>query len=319
MPPKKTDNKFTVAGVEIVVGNSYEVIPKKDFDAPDGFQKHNTTKYLIPGISEHRGIVFDETMHLWDTGFYEESPCNLKIDALKRKAEVALYNKLVKEPFEKKYRQDLEPTNNDFWDNYTYELYTRKVFDTSLEKDRLDLFMALQRGRVCLKGEKNATLQRDANYHIRSREVETSLKEQRMETKFEAFATFSTLLNLDFKTDDTLLTVLEWLNITSARTTEKDALKKIVLAKFEDEKTGYDFSERFLKTYEDMQSPIGKEKMEIFSTLQQLRLKNKIEIKRSQYFIGDVKIGNTLKEASETALINPDIKDLIVKTFQSVT
>lgn len=319
MAIKKNQEKFAVADVEIIIGNSYEVIPKKDYDAPKGFQEHNTTKYLMPGISEHRSITFNSDMNLWDTGFDVDSSVNMKIDSLKRKAEVDNFNKLIRKPYEEKYRANLDSTNNEFWDEYTYELYTNKIFDTSKEKDRLDLFMALQNGRLCLKGTKNPTLQKDANYHIRSREKEISLKEERAETKFEAFATFSTLLNLDPTKDSTLYSVLEWLNLTSVRSSDKDALKKLVLRMFEDEKTGYDFSERFLKTYKDSQTPVGKEKMEIFGLLQELRAKNKLTLRRQQYFIDEVRIGNTLKEAAETALLNPEIKELITKTYQEIT
>lgn len=319
MTTKKNQEKFVIADVEIIIGNSYEVIPKKDYDAPKGFQEHNTTKYLMKGISEHRSITFDQTMNLWNTGFDIDSPVNAKIDPLKRKAEVDNFNKLVRQPFEAKYRANLESTNNAFWDEYTYELYTNKIFDTTQEKDRLDLFQALQNGRLCLKGTKNPTLQKDANYHIRSREKEISLKEERAETKFQAFATFSTLLNLDPKKDDTLYSVLEWLNLSQVRTSDTGALRKLVLRMFEDEKTGYDFSERFLKTYDESQTDLGKEKMQIFGTLQILRSKNKLDLKRQQYFIEDVRIGNTLKEAAETALVKPEIKELILRTYQSVT
>lgn len=318
MPPKATE-KFTVAGVEIIVGNSYEVRPKKDFDAPSGFQDFNTTKLLAPGISEHRAITFNSDMHIWDTGFDIDSPVNLKIAEADRKAEVTIYNKLVKKPYEDRYRKDLSSTNNDFWDNFTYELYTYKVFDTSKELDRLELFLALQNGRVCQIGEKNATLQRNANYHIRSREKETSMKEERAKTKFKAYSTFGTLLNLDHKKDDTLYLILEWMNVSGVRGADKDALESMVLRMFEDEKTGFAFAERFLNTFNESESEIGGKRMEIFSVLQQLKAKNKLTIKRSQYYLDDVKIGNSLKEATETALINPDIKELVEKAYSQIT
>lgn len=315
----KKQEKFTVAGVEIIIGNSYEVRPKKDFDAPEGFQAFNTTKLLAPGISEKRAISFNLDMNIWDTGFDVDSPVNLKIPELSREAEVKLFNKLVREPYEKRYRKNLDSTNNEFWDEFTYELYTYKIFDTSKEQDRLELFLALQNGRLCQIGEKNATLQRDANYHIRSKEKETSLKDERAKTKFKAYSTFATLLNLDHKKDDTLFSILEWVGLASVRNSEKDALESLVLRMFEDERNGYTFAERFLKTFEESETDLGKKRMEIFSVLQQLKAKGKLTLKRSQYYIDDVRLGNSIKEATETALVNEDIKELVDKTYSSIT
>ena len=181
------------------------------------------------------------------------------------------------------------------------------------------MFQALVQGRICEVGEKDATLQRTANYCIRNREKETSLKEERAETKFEAFAIFSTLLKADFKKDDTLISVLEWVGLTNIRETDKDTLKKTVLRMMEDPKNGYEFSERFVKAFNMTETNIGKEIMDLFSILQKLRTSNKIEVKRQQYYIDGIKIGNHLKEAAEVANKNPELKELILKTYEELT
>jgi hypothetical protein len=316
---KKQKPTLKVANIELILGNTYEIIPKKDFDAPSGFKEHGTTKLLMPGISEIRAVPFDQGINLWDTGFDSDSPVNAKIPPAERAALSLQYNKLIKEPYEKRFRKDLSSTNNDFWDEYTYELHTYKTFDTANEKDLLDLFQALVQGRICEVGEKDATLQRTANYSIRNREKETSLKEERAETKFEAFAIFSTLLKADFKKDDTLISVLEWVGLTNIRETDKETLKKTVLRMLEDPKNGYEFSERFVKAFNMTETNIGKEIMDLFSILQKLRTSNKIEVKRQQYYIDGIKIGNHLKEAAEVANKNPEIKELILKTYEELT
>lgn len=315
---KRTKPTLKVANIELTIGNTYEIIPKKDFDAPSGFKEHGTTKLLMPGIAEHRAITFDASMNVWDTGFDEDSPVNAKIPPTERKALVAEYNKSIKEPFEKRFKKDLSSTSNDFWDDYTYELYTYKMFDTSNEKDLLDLFQALVQGKVCQEGEKDATLQRTANYCVRNREKEISLKEERAETKFEAFATFSTLLKADTKKDDTLFSTLEWVGLSNVRKSDKEALKRTVLRMMEDPKTGYEFAERFVKAYDMTNTKVGKEIMDIFSVLQKLREHNKIEMKRQQYYIDGVRIGNHLKEAAEVAIKNPELKELIIKAYEEV-
>jgi hypothetical protein len=312
---KKQKPTIKIANMDVVIGNIYEVVPKKDFDAPSGFKEHGTTKLLAPNISEHKAIPFDAIMNIWDNGFDTDSPSNSIIPPLERKSLVDQYNSVIKKPYEDRYRKDMNSTNNEFWDEYSYELYTYKTFNTSNEKDLLDLFQALIHGAICQEGEKDATLQRSANYCIKNREKEISLKEQRAETKFEASVTFSTLLALDTKKDDSLFSILEWLGLSNVRKSDKDALKRTVLRMFEDPKSGYDFSERFLDAYSMTQTKIGKDKMDIFSMLQKLKAANMVEIKRQQYYIGGTRIGNHLKEASEVAMQNPDIKELIIKAY----
>ena len=58
--------------------------------------------------------------------------------------------------------------------------------------------------------------------------------------------------------------------------------------------------------------------MELFSLLQQLYLKNQIEQKRGTLYIGGHILGNTLKEASQRALDNPDLSKEIYSTYETV-
>ena len=86
----------------------------------------------------------------------------------------------------------------------------------------------------------------------------------------------------------------------------------------EDPKTGYDFADRFVKSYDMTNTQVGKEIMDVFSVLQKLREHNKIEMKRQQYYIDGVRIGNHLKEAAEVAIKNPELKELIIKAYEDV-
>ena len=58
--PKKDAVKFKIENTEIIIGDTYEIVGKLDRDAPDGFQKFNTTKVLMEGIKEIHSVPFDE-------------------------------------------------------------------------------------------------------------------------------------------------------------------------------------------------------------------------------------------------------------------
>lgn len=317
---RKSDKKsFTIGNFTVEKGKTYEVIGKKDPDAPKAFKDYNTSKYLMPGIGEKRAISFDEDKRLWDTGFYNDSKVNNKISAseVDKKEMVLLYNELVKEPYEKKYRVNLEPVlGNEFWDNYTYHLYKGRIFNTDDEQDMLDLYLALQNGRICAVDEKNPTLRNDARYCVKNREREITMFQERAEMKMESLAAFSTLLKLDPKTDDRLYTILSWLNLPDLRDSDSDAIKKTVLMHFEDPRLGNDFAERFLKAYEDSQTELGARKFGFFTMAQELWKARVIEFKKQEYFLNGKRIGASMKEIAESCTVNPQNGKVLEEAYE---
>lgn len=314
----KKDNRTTlkIANSTIVIGETYEVRPKMDYTAPDGMQKAGTTKLLHEGNAEVRGINFDENKRKWDTGFDESSLCNSDLLDAEKSATLKSFNKNIKEPFELAYNVDCSSTNDNFWAEYTYEVKTNKSFNTEDPKDLFDLFQAIKHGRVCEVGERDYALQK-ANYTLKNIDKVKSLEEERMADKFEAIATFSIMLNEDFDKDDTLLALLEWLQITNVRGAEKSTLRNIVMRMFDNPTNGYDFARRFLEAIKLTESADGKKRMELFSVLQKLYLKNKIEQKRGTMYIDGHLLGNTLKEASQKALQNTEIADALYTAYEN--
>lgn len=315
----KDQQKIRVANTDIILGSTYELIGKKDFDAPDGFQNYSTTKYLIPGIAEHKSVSFDETIMLWDTGFYEHSNCNKTLVPEERSSAVEAYKKYIKEPYEKTYRVDCSESNDEFWKSYNYELYTHKSFDTTNKKDLFDLYHILKQGKACEVGEKDYTLGASANYCIRNIEKAISLQEEKSNNKFEAITKFSVLLETtDFEEDDTLYTILEWMNFSNVRGADKESIKRLIQKAFDHEKTGYDTSMRFLDALSMSKDSHAKKEMEMFSILNKLNVRRKLEYKRKQYFLNEELLGNTLKEAAKSSLSNPDKKKKILDEYEKI-
>jgi len=312
-------SKIRVANTEIVIGNQYQIIPKKDLDAPHPLNGAPTTKNQMPGIGEVRSVVWDETMRRWDTGFEERSACNSNISPADKQSLVEIYNKYIKEPYEEYYNVDASATNDTFWSDYMYEINTNKSFDTSNPKDLFDLFHALKQGRICEVGERDATLQRSAKYCVRNLEKQVSYQEERAKNKAKAIRTFMNMLDsLDPKKDDTLYTILEWMNLSNIRGADAEVLERQVLKMFDNEKTGHDSAERFMEAHDKIKSDAGKEEMELFSIVNKLNVRRKLEFKRQQYYLEDVLIGNTTKAAAKAALTNPEIKELILSAWEKI-
>lgn len=327
LPKHVTDNRVVlqIANTEIIIGKTYEVVGKRDADAPSGFVENNTTKFLIEGIAEVRGVYFDEDIQKIDTGFDYDSPCNSKIPKAELKGLVDSYIKYIKVPYEKAYNKNTDSSNDEFWlgsktdidkKTYNYELRTNKEFNTAKPKDLFDLFHALKQGRLCEQGEKDSVLQR-ANYCIKDKDRLLSLQEERTDDKFEASYLFRTLLDNSSNEVDNLYTILEWIGLVSVRGAEKEALKKTVQKMFDNANTGYESAKKFLEAYEISVSDRGREKMEIFSMLSKLRIKNKLEFKRHQFYLEDTLLGNHLKGAAEKAVLDQKTKELIINNYES--
>jgi len=308
-------SKIKVANTEIIIGDTYEIIGKLDRLAPDGMQRKNTTKFLHEGNGENRGIPFIDETRKWDTGFEEFSLCNLDLLENEKTATVKNFNKLIREPYEKDFQVDCSATNHDFWRTYTYELYTNKTFNTENPKDLFDLFHALKQGRVCEVGEKDSTLQK-ANYCVRNVSVTKSVEDQKIEEKYEAIAKFAVMLDaLDPVKDDTLYSILEWLQVTGIRNAEKDTVRKMINKMFESPQ-GYDFARRFLEALKMSETDQGKTQMQYFSVLQKLNLKNKLEFKRQAYYFDGTLVGNNLKEGSLRAINDAEFKNMLDKAYE---
>lgn len=316
---KSTPIKLKVANTEFQLGDILEVTPKLDRDAPSGFQQFGTSKLLMKGIAEPFSISFDEDLQLWDTGFDEIHPSNNNIPIGQKSTVVKSYIEHIKEPYEEKFRKDLDSTNDEFWSTYIVDVYKGRRFDTNNEKDLLDLYLTLKNGKVCEEKETNYHL-RKANYNITNVKQVQTVQEKKEDTIFTAMGTLKVKLDaFDPKKDnDDIYTILEWINIANIRGSDKETVKKVILKQFTNEKTGYDTCRRFLNACEMFEDKTKKEVMENFSVLSKLSHKRKIEFKKRQYFINGQLLGNNLKEAAENIKNDDELRNLVTEAYKSI-
>lgn len=329
MPIAKKDKvqSIKVFNTEIILGNTYELISRKDADAPQPVKGEGTVKAQFPGNGQVESVAFDENSRRWNTGFEVNSRCNRRIPEEEKKALVDVYVNYIQKPYENHYNTDTSATNDDFWGGndkedivpYMIKLHAGKSYNTSNPKDLFDLFHALKQGLVCEVGEKDADLTRSALYCIENIDKSTSSAEQKLLDKAEAYATLTTLLNaFDPDKDDTIYTILEWINFKNIRGAEKEVVRKAVLTQFENEKTGADIISRFLQAYEDIKHPQKKQEMEMFAIVSKLNLRGVLEYKRGQYFMEGEFLGGSLIEAAKVALANPSKKEMILDAWDKI-
>jgi len=316
MSEKKT---FKVANTDITIGNRYTIVGKPDMDAPKGFAEFETSKYLMTGIGEVHSIPFDSSINCYDTSFDEDSASNASIPREERASLVKLYQTNIQKPYETRFKKKLDSMNDDFWgemgeEGFQITLYPEREFDTSKPKDLLELFQALKKGLVCEKGEKDHLLQR-AKYCIVDNNKKQSLRERRAYDKAQAFVTLGNLIK-DIDSDDSLYSILEWINFPNARNIQPENLMTNVSIFFDNPTTGQKNCEKFMEAFDSLEKPERKLEMEYFSALAKLRHQNKLEYKKSQWYINKHLLGNTIKAGAQLAAGKGKIADDIRKAIQ---
>lgn len=287
---------FTVGDMNITVGNRYIITSRPDKGNPV-FGKYKTTKFLTAGTSEWKQVPFDEELNTFNVGFDRDDRINRETQTTAE--DVAKYITLVKKPFETRFRVELNSTNDEFWlkdEKSMVEVFKDKEFNTSNPRDLFELFLILKHGWAVSKTDRTSR----ANYvpyYVESISAKGDDKNKASIDKAEAYVKFDTLFKEKDK-NDRLYTILEWMGVKEPRNFKLDTLKPYVQVQLDSP----DFCEKFLTTDEMYTDPKNKEEMENFSALSKLRSEGKVVRKDSKFYLGNVLVGNTLKEGAKVAM-----------------
>lgn len=300
--------EFEINGFKFRQGGLYQIVPKPDLDAPDGFIKEGTTKLLMGGIQESAPCIFNDKRKLWDTGFYADSPCYNG----KKPTEVAIIldnlTKYIVAPYEKNrgggvLRQSED--NNKFWDEFGGSLYNGRVFNIADEQDFLELYMAIRHFHIVSPEDRSKPFARTARYCIIDKEAATSVKEQRELDKAEAIGIFMEMYSSD---KEMLFNVLEYIGLISSREIDKKTLTSTMMRYFEDAKQGFASVNRFTEVVKKAKTKKGGEELEIYATLVKLFRTKKITKEYGEFILKGESIGSNLKDATERIMQDPQLK-----------
>lgn len=305
------DFTVTVHGFEIKPNTIYQVIPKPDEDAPDGFRKHRTTKVLSPRIGETVGCVKNATTNTWDTGFYEYSPCYKHLPLEQREEEVKNRVKNIKEPVEnlRGGTDRLSHTNDEFWDEYSFELRDRVIFNTAEPEELLNLYMALLHRTLAPKEMASDTAFREAKYCVVNKEEVIDRKLTQELNYNKAIGSFWTMLSIN---KPKLINVLAYLGIHADENTTEASLNNAVTNFLKNPHSGDQNVEIFLKTFEMARTDEGYKEISLFKDLKDLAKKGVVTKEGGVYTIAGQPLGATFNIAAKVVAKDQKLQEAVI-------
>jgi len=310
----KTEFEIKIPGIDFVIKSDtiYTVIPKPDPNAPDGFKEHGTTKLIHPDVTNTVAAPFDVEMGVWDTGFYELSPCLRGMDKKEQEEHVKLVRKYIVEPVEKiKGVGTLDHSaKNTFFDDFPIALYNKVSFNTADPLQLLMLYLVILGKDLAPKELSGHPQFKKAAYQVVNREREISNKQQIEIDKGRAIGEFYALLKSDKKKLGILLT---YLGVSTTSMQDEDTFITVFQRFLNDKQDGYRNSKIFLDTLDKFSSKEGEEELYIYDSLNQLYDKGELKVFKQEFFLREHNLGNSIKHAAMFVSTKPELKKLVVE------
>lgn len=284
----------------------YEVVPKYDADAPDGFKAHRTTKLLSK--SAGRSILtvpFIEEVGLWDTGLYEDSPMYAGLSKEDKENKLRSIKELIVEPYVNIYGEErLDPTNIDseFWNlssksSFKIDLWRGRIFNTRKPEELLQLFIAISLGKLAPKEYENEYLYNQAQFCVENKDEVKTLKQEKDLQEIEAYFKFKTLLE---EGSDKLPLVMNYLGIKTPSNRDKGLTTQIFKAYADRKGFEYDNRSLFLETVDKINTKEGYEELQIYKMLQDLYKRGAVTRSGEYYYLeGEEMATGSLKNCAE--------------------
>lgn len=286
---------------EIKLGTIYQVMPKYDGSAPDGWRKERTTKALAPWGKNIEAIPFHENMKVWDTGLYKDSP----VFKFKKEEEVQQIVDFVQENivsklegnFYNKGTLDHRDNKDSYWDNYGIELYNGRIFNTDDPKQLLDLYLSIVHGKLCPKGKaESSPYYPFAQYTVENKEQSKSVKQENELITMEAMGLFYSLLNSSKKNLKLVL------NYVGVKVPEKanDGIYTTSFTSFIDHKNDSRLNkENFIEAVKMVNDPKKYQELYFYDVLNKLYRKKVVTKDREFVMFEGTKLGTSFKEAAK--------------------
>lgn len=308
---KNEDNVlFEINGFKVLKDSLYTVKNRPDANAPSGFQKEGTTKLPSEGIDEVFQCTYSLENKVWDTGFYEFSPCyrNHKKDIVASK--VAQLRKNILEPYMTQAGIDsleaFHHKNDSFWDEQSFKIHHKKFFNTSIPKDVLELYFALQKCLVAPKADLQEPRYNNAAYILIDSAKDLKLSEERALDKMNATALFIEMLN---NKKSQLLQVFKFVNVKLPVNPETSA---VMLAFEEKIASKEDKIKEFSEACKKSNTDEGLQEIIIYSLLTDPKVTGKQVTKTANNMVAyqGVELGPDFKSAAKNLAYNKELSDL---------
>lgn len=311
--------QVTVNGFSIKAKTLYQITPKPDGDALDGYREHRTTKILDPVAGTHTipFAVWDDEKGVYDTGLYMNSRALRKLypDEKQRKQVVNLLTKNIVVPVENiKGENVLDHKNNEFWDEASIILSKDRILDTSNAIDLLALYSAILHGNLAPEGEEDSPKYKNkAQFCVQNKESVMELKHKKDLERNQAIGMFFVLLK-DSK--EQLVVLLDYLGISSSDNPDDAALNSTFTQWLNDKDSGYQNASEFNRVYDLFQTPEGKEEIMTFSNLKKLFRAGRIRKAAGTLYLGDSELGGSFKTAAKAVMKSKELQEEVFNLLE---
>lgn len=311
--------EFTIPKTQFVMKSDsmYQIQPKTDSGAPDGFKENGTTKVISPDIGNTVHAPFNDEMKVWDTGFYRSSPVLRGMKDEEKEEIIKLLNEHIVKPVEELKGEGAlsHQEKNDFLDNFGIELKAYRVLNTADPLQRLALYFAVLNRDLAPKEHSSNPLYGKAQYVVVNREEAVNVRQEREMQKNDAIGLFYVLQNSD---KDKMHDLLDYLGIASTTTVDKATLNSAFNRWLTDKTTGYQNSKIFIDTYNNFDSEEGAEELYLYKKLKKLHNKNLVKMQRGELFLEGKAIGAGYKLAAASLMNNKADKEKISKLIEQI-
>lgn len=304
----KGDEQF-----ELTNDGLYQIVPKFDADAPDGFQNLRTTKVLDPDVASMpvNLALWDDDRQMYDTGLTEYSAALTRMfpDLSVRKVQVAAIKKHILDPMIERKGDIFSPNNFQFWDDESFNLSLDHVFNTAKVEDLYKLYLLVLHGNLAPKEfESDPAYRLKAQYSVENKESVIDLKHKKELEVNEATAMFFTMLKSSKKE---LIALLDWMKISTAAESDEALLNSIFTRWLKDDVNQN--PRAFLDLYKNMiDTPSGKRELEMYSNLVSLRKSGRIKQAFNTITIDGDELGANLKDATKKVLADEELTKKIL-------
>lgn len=309
---------FTIHEFNVRKDALYQVMPKMDSEAPDGFKDYKTTKVINPDISNLLpGAIFDRSKNAWDTGFYVDSRALMKAvpNVTERTKLVKDLDKLIVKPIEAmqgKDRLSAKPDNNAYWDNFVVDVAKDKIFNTEKPEELLQLYLLLLHKQIIpshLESHPEYKMS-GAQYSIVDKEDAVDRKLQTEMETMEANGLFYGMMNT--KKPD-LLMLLDYLGLPVSGDPDNSVLVSMFSRFLKDKTDGFQNAKMFIKGHKKFMTEDGENEVYFHSKLKQLFTKGKVKQRKGEIWFEDEMIGNSFKLAAAAILADKELQKKLLE------
>lgn len=292
---------FVINDFTVKENSVYVLRDKRDMDAPSGFIKAGLSKLPSRGVGESYQVGFFSRdggrTGVWDTGFFEYSPCYKDKDQAEVKIIVAALKKNLVTPYRKAVGNDTAFAEGEdkFYSETNFKSYSGKTYNTGDPVAAMELYFGLLTHQLTPKGSEGNTRYNDSPYVVVDISKDLKVKDERALAKFQAIGAFSTMLVAD---KERLYSILKYIGLSFSDTIDG----AVLIGMFNDYVTNSNEDRIivFNNLVAETEEKSGLEKVYLYKILKEQSLKGgKVTKAAGLFFYDNVEIGADLKGAAD--------------------